>query len=117
MIIAKKRINIPIYFGYVDVYVLDTMNDPIIPEGWRHGYASLTENTKTKTGIQLINLYITPKEITIKNVSHEIVHIVNMKFQNVDVRLDYINDEPQAYFTGFLTESIWNFLEPHRVKK
>jgi hypothetical protein len=43
-------------------------------------------------------------------IAHEIVHLVNYIFLDTGVKLDLINDEAQAYLTGWLFEEIENFL-------
>ena len=44
------------------------------------------------------------------NVVHEIVHIVNHIYLDSFMELDRINDEPQAYLSGWLYEQIDKFL-------
>lgn len=39
-------------------------------------------------------------------VAHESVHIVNMIFEDSNVELDLINDETQAYLTGWVFNKI-----------
>ena len=44
------------------------------------------------------------------NVAHELVHVVNLIYLDCDMQLDRINDEPQAYLTGYLFDKIDEFL-------
>lgn len=46
----------------------------------------------------------------LKYLVHECVHVVNWTFQHAGVKIDYNNDEPQAYFTGWLFNEAFNFL-------
>lgn len=39
-------------------------------------------------------------------VAHESVHIVNMIFEDSNIQLDLINDETQAYLTGWVFNKI-----------
>lgn len=39
-------------------------------------------------------------------IAHEVVHIVNYIFEDCGIHLDRINDEPQAYITGWLFREI-----------
>jgi len=47
-------------------------------------------------------------------IAHEIVHLINYLFLDVGVELDRVNDETQAYLTGFLFEKIEEFLSKSR---
>ena len=44
-------------------------------------------------------------------IAHEIVHIVNAIFLDCGIELDRINDENQAYLTGWLFDEIYKFLD------
>lgn len=46
----------------------------------------------------------------LKYLVHECVHVVNWTFQYAGVKIDYNNDEPQAYFTGWLFNEAYKFL-------
>lgn len=43
-------------------------------------------------------------------IAHEVVHLVNYIFLDIGIELDRINDENQAYLTGWLFETIEKFL-------
>ena len=47
----------------------------------------------------------------LSNIAHEIVHIKNHIYLDCAMQLDRINDEPEAYLTGWLFEQIYNFLK------
>jgi hypothetical protein len=44
-------------------------------------------------------------------IAHEVVHIVNYIFLDCGIELDRINDENQAYLTGWLFDEIDKFLK------
>lgn len=46
----------------------------------------------------------------LSNIAHEIVHLKNYIFKTIGARLDFDNDEPEAYLTGYLFDLIYNFL-------
>lgn len=46
----------------------------------------------------------------LSNIAHEIVHLKNYIYLQVGQELDRINDEAEAYFTGWLFDQIYNFL-------
>lgn len=43
-------------------------------------------------------------------VAHEIVHLKNEIFKDCGVKPDLINDEAEAYLTGYLFDEIYKFL-------
>jgi hypothetical protein len=43
-------------------------------------------------------------------IAHEIVHIINYIFLDCGIELDRVNDENQAYLTGWLFDEIDKFL-------
>lgn len=49
-------------------------------------------------------------------VAHEAVHIVNKVFNDRGIKLDSNNDEPQAYFTGWVVEKINYTLTSDEIK-
>lgn len=46
-----------------------------------------------------------------KFIAHEVVHLVNLIYLDHGIELDRVNDEPQAYLTGFLFEKIEKFIK------
>ena len=43
-------------------------------------------------------------------IAHEVVHVVNFIFLDCGQELDRVNDEAQAYLTGWVFEQIYNFV-------
>lgn len=43
-------------------------------------------------------------------IAHEAVHVVNYIFDYKCIQLDLINDEPQAYLTGWVFDECYKFL-------
>jgi len=46
----------------------------------------------------------------LSNITHEVVHIKNQIYLDCGVELDRLNDEPEAYLSGWLFDQIYNFL-------
>lgn len=44
-------------------------------------------------------------------IAHEIVHIINYIYLDCGIELDRVNDENQAYLTGWLFGEIYKFLK------
>lgn len=47
----------------------------------------------------------------LSNIVHEIVHIKNYIFLDCAMEVDRINDEPEAYLSGWLFDQIYTFLK------
>lgn len=48
------------------------------------------------------------------DISHEVLHIINMLFRDKNIKWLYSNDEPAAYLMGWLVEQINNLLNQHK---
>lgn len=46
----------------------------------------------------------------LSNIAHEIVHLKNHIFKTIGAQVDFDNDEPEAYLTGYLFDKIYNFM-------
>lgn len=111
-ILRKKSIEIPIYYGNFHIILCDSLEDVWSrydltgdPSGWE---AVAFWKTR-KTGYKDYFVAFTPS-CTLKTVVHECVHIVNKVFRDRGIELDVNNDEPQAYFTGWVFDQAYKFL-------
>lgn len=55
--------------------------------------------------------------ISLSNISHEIVHLINRIYVDHGIFQDENNDEWTAYFSGWLTKKITDVLKPYLIKK
>lgn len=46
----------------------------------------------------------------LSNIAHEIVHLINYIYLDFGIELDRVNDENQAYLSGYLFDKIYNIL-------
>ena len=46
----------------------------------------------------------------LSTIAHEIVHLKNYIYLDCAMEIDKINDEPEAYLTGYLFDLIYDFL-------
>ena len=51
------------------------------------------------------------KKIEWSIIAHEVVHIVNSIYLKCGIQLDRVNDEPQAYLTGWIINEIDKFVK------
>jgi len=105
----SKIINIPIYCCKLTI-VLDK-NLSYVEEKYKtkslkdFGAATLKNESKYRD-------YIVAFEyVSGSIIAHEIVHIINLIYLDCGIELDRINDENQAYLTGWLFDEIYNFLK------
>lgn len=103
--------DIPIYFGYFRI---------VITKDFQYAVKKLkikTDNhdvnkfssfvhTDYKNNISRYTIFINKKLISPSIIAHEAVHLVNAVYLNSLIELDRINDEPQAYLTGWFVNEI-----------
>lgn len=47
----------------------------------------------------------------LSNIVHEIVHIKNYIYEDAGINLDLVNDENEAYLSGWLFDEIYSFIK------
>jgi hypothetical protein len=104
----SKTIDIPIYCGkltmilgkdlaYVEKkYKTSSLND----------FGAVTLKDKLKHRHYVVAFEYSDGSI----IAHEVVHIINYIFLDCGIELDRVNDENQAYLTGWLFDEIDKFL-------
>lgn len=108
----KKTIDIPIYIGKLTI-ISDT----------DLSYVEKKYKTKSLKNFGAITLkdeskyrnYVVAFEYTEGSIiAHEIVHVINYIYLDCGIELDRVNDENQAYLTGWLFNEICSFLTEHK---
>lgn len=105
----EKTINIPIFGGTLKIIFCDDLEE--VSKKYNtyslSNYGAVTIKNESK-----FNEYIVAFESYDNSlIAHEIVHIINYLFLDVGVQLDRINDETQAYLTGYLFKKIQKFIK------
>ena len=96
----QKTIAIPIYCGKLTI-ILDT----------DLSYVEKKYKTKSlKDEFKYRNYVVAFEYSSGSIIAHEIVHIINYIYFDCGIELDRINDENQAYLTGWLFAEIDKFL-------
>jgi len=103
-----KEVPIPIYFGKLIIILTDDFKK--VNKVYRTKikdklYDAVVFRT-TKEGSHIVAMKVVNWPI----IAHETVHLVNDIFIKCGVQLDKINDEPQAYLTGWIVGEIEKFL-------
>lgn len=102
-----KTIKIPIYFDNLSIVFTDD-------------FKKVDKMLKTKIGNNKYDgvffckkdeYIIAIKKIEWSIIAHEVVHLVNEIFLKCGIQLDRVNDEPQAYLTGWVINEIDKFLK------
>ncbi len=108
----KKTIKIPIYGGQLTMVLADDLSyvEKMFktPSLENFGAVTLKKDSEYKEYL----VAFTDKD-HLSNIAHEIVHLKNYIFKDCAIALDYENDEPEAYLTGWLFDQMYNFLHLH----
>jgi len=108
----KTTFKDPIYFNTIVVIVCSSLSE-IAPKynitKPLDKYSAITFKAKNGSWIMAFN------EVTPEIISHEISHLVNYVFDECGIQLDSVNDEPQAYYTGFITKKVYKAIYPPQV--
>lgn len=106
----EQVFKIPIYFGDLkvivtndlqkvgDKYEIGDMNhfDAVVFDRERNGYLIICMAFKS--------------DVKLSAVCHETVHAVNRIFHYRGIKPDLLNDEPQAYLSGWVFDTCYKFL-------
>lgn len=95
-----QTIKIPVYHGYIHVSLVKDAG---------FNCSAYTERDKNKRCTYW--LVIKKSKLSHALIAHEVVHLVNLIFIDRGIKLDINNDETQAYFTEWLTDSIYQLLK------
>lgn len=110
-----KEVPIPIYFGTLILIKTDDFKE-----------VNKAYKTKAKNKLYDAVVFETIKKghhvvaIKVANwsvIAHETVHLVNDIFLKCGIQLDRVNDEPQAYLTGWIVNEIDIFLKEQITNK
>ena len=102
-----RTIKIPIYFDNLSIVFTDD-------------FKKVDKLFKTKIGNSKYDgvcfdkkdeYVIALKKIEWSIIAHEVVHIVNSIYLKCGIQLDRVNDEPQAYLTGWIINEIDKFVK------
>lgn len=70
--------------------------------------------------IRTIYLFLNPthptSNLTAGTITHEVIHIKNMIYRFIGDDPSIFNDEPEAYLTGWLTDTIVSYLNKNNIQ-
>lgn len=108
----RKKVKIPIYFGELVIYKVEDWNFVNKEFGFEldKGYDGAFWYTQDNSGTDKFHIAFkdNPSESI---VAHEVVHLVNEIYKTRHMSLDFNNDEPQAYLTGWVVGEVHKFLK------
>lgn len=108
-----KNLKIPIYGGTL-VIVFDkdlTWVQKTYKTALLENYGAVTLKDETKERFYVVAFESRDRGL----IAHEIVHIINYIFLDCGIQLDRVNDESQAYLTGWLFDEIDKFINQYRL--
>lgn len=104
----SKIIHIPIYCGKLTIILDKDLS--FVEKKYKtkslkdFGAVTLKDETKYRH-------YVVAFEYSYGSIiAHEIVHLINYIYLDCGIELDRVNDENQAYLTGWLFDEIHKFL-------
>lgn len=107
MILDRKIHKLPIYSGAIVMYKVESMTD------LNHlFYLNATDDYESfvfKHPLAAQFIIVIKGNTRHSVIAHECVHLANLIFNYVGVKLDSHNDEAQAYLTGYIFETIEKF--------
>lgn len=106
----KKTVKIPIYFDelvIIKVKKWDKVNKKYKTKATEDHAANAFVHRKKNGVIQYIMCFTCGYKGSI--IAHETTHTVNNIFGDRGVLLDTVNDEAQAYFTGWVFQQVEDF--------
>lgn len=109
--LKETIIPIPIYYGEIVLVQADNLskisNKYKLPSLKQYGAACFRKVDKEG----YVKYYMAvDMDVTHGLISHEATHIVNMVFKDKHIKIDIHNDEPQAYFMGWVVEECYKHL-------
>lgn len=111
----KTEIDIPIYFGKL-IVILDDSWDFVNEEYGKDWYPKLGveseacffPNPQPDGKSEYVVAFL--KKPSGSVISHESSHVVHKLFEDRGIHLDTVNDEPFAYFLGWVYQQIEDFM-------
>jgi hypothetical protein len=110
-----KKIKVPIYNTILTIVIsknLDGVSEKFNLKEDLSEYSAITIDEKDgSVVVAFSDIY------RIKDIAHEVVHIKNYIFRNINQKLDVDNDEAEAYLTTWLFNYIYKFFKKNKMKK
>ena len=104
-----KTIKIPIYCGKLTIIIDKDLSyvEKKYKTGSLNNFGAVTLKDESKYRNYIVAFEYSTGSI----IAHEIVHIINYIYLDCGIELDRINDENQAYLTGWLFDEIEKFIK------
>lgn len=113
-----KKISIPIYQGYLRIFVNQDFEEAAQIAGVSDEGNDLNSFgafvSTSKIGVHHCFNVFFRENVDCSLIAHEVVHLVNAIYAERHMKLDIHNDEPQAYLTGWITEQIYKTLKTYK---
>ena len=109
-LLKTTRVKIPIYFGTLVICYSDDLNKVIREHGLTKPNDleyDIFAFDKEVNGCKEYWVVMRLGYVDLEMIVHECTHIVNYIYVDTGIQLDRINDEPQAYLTGWVFGEIY----------
>lgn len=104
-----KTVPIPVYFGNLIIIVTDDFKK--VNKVYKTKAKNKLYDAVVFESLKGNKFIVAIKVVEWSIIAHEVVHLVNDLFLKRGILLDRVNDEPQAYMTGWVTKEIETFLK------
>ncbi len=105
-----KRVNIPIYHGYLTIAVEAKLQDAVdkVDDTYdASGADAVTFYQRNKKGVTVYAVAFHGKT-SLPALVHESKHVVNNIFRDRRIKLNIKNDEPECYLLGWVFRQIYD---------
>lgn len=107
----KNKFKIPLYPGKLIVIKADDLQPILDKYGLKADASKYGAFTFNKYKNDVFRCYVLfSNDFDASLIAHESVHVVNFIYESIGAKLDVVNDEPQAYLTGWVFDKIYKTL-------
>ena len=130
--LVKKSVKIPIYPGILEICIGESAEElnrlycygdgtncfEEDKEVYAHAIVARHRSDKklNKRYVIVLNPNYKSDKITPGIIAHEALHITTFLLHDVGVVFDPDNEEPYAYFLGWVVDEVYKFLEEKEIK-
>lgn len=118
----KKKINIPIYHGKLNIVFTNDMDKLYNLTGYEEeflfgaAFRSYMGGSPLPQYVLAINFDMANFPMDHGTISHEALHIAMFLSEDRMIKLDYDNPEPLTYLTGFIVNEVYKFMDKKEIR-
>lgn len=114
----KKSVNVPLYTGSLVILLCSELS--VVEKKYglpaTKEYDAIVFNNRSKKGRDEYCVAFECKHLNNGTISHEALHMVTSIFKDHGIYIELSNDEPAAYFIGWIVDEIYKFIKQKGFK-